>query len=353
MQNYNLYKRIIFLLNKKLSRKHGLSLYPCDECSSNFPTTYARTMHKITEHEGRKYKKCREKSTTQVAAARQPTESNTSNSLKCGICNKEFNDKNELSQHMQDIHIGSGEYPCPECSKVFYTFDMFNEHRNLHDERIPKHICKVCRKEFISIRKLKEHSIIHQERPMFRCEVCSKVFLRSQTLQYHRITCKAAYSCDKCVDSFMTEEGLARHKMLHIMNDSFTCKKCNKTFPTCQALMSHEKRHTLRMNYTCPICKESVSTRTKFQKHIRDHLERNLWCTICNKRFISLVKYGYHKAEMHSIMRPYGCILCTDEFCTRQELFMHLHNHVGMYTLIFILYSFFSIFQVRIENLMF
>lgn len=31
---------------------------------------------------------------------------------------------------------------------------------------------------------------------------------------------------------------------------------------------------------------------------------------------------------MHSIMRPYNCVLCTDEFCTRHELFMHLHNHI-------------------------
>lgn len=32
---------------------------------------------------------------------------------------------------------------------------------------------------------------------------------------------------------------------------------------------------------------------------------------------------------MHSIMRPYDCVLCNDEFCTRQELFIHLHNHTG------------------------
>lgn len=267
---------------------------------------------------------------------------------RCETCNDLFNQKADLVRHMRNRHTGTGEYPCPECSKVFYTFDMYREHRSLHDDNVPKHTCTDCAKQFISLRKLKEHSIIHQERIMFKCDVCSKVFVRSQTLQYHRITCKAAYSCDKCVDSFMTAEALARHQHFHSAGESFACIKCNKVFHTAQALANHEKRHSLRMNYTCQICRATISTRAKFQKHIKDHLgetffcysnkffflnivftERNLKCSVCHMEFQSLVKYGYHKAEMHSIMRPYDCVLCADQFCTRHELFMHLHNHIG------------------------
>lgn len=164
-----------------------------------------------------------------------------------------------------------GEYPCPDCCKVFYTADMFSEHRSLHDASVPKFPCKVCDKQFISLRKLKEHSIIHNERIMYKCNVCARVFLRSQTLQYHRITCKAKFSCDKCVDSFMTKEALQKHMAFH-KTDVFPCIKCNKLFPTQQTLLSHEKRHSLRINYTCQICKESTSTRAKFEKHIKDHL---------------------------------------------------------------------------------
>lgn len=58
--------------------------------------------------------------------------------------------------------------------------------------------------------------------------------------------------------------------------------------------------------------------------------EYQLKCSECNEEFQSLVKYGYHKAEMHSIMRPYDCVLCSVSFCTRHELFMHLHNHIGI-----------------------
>lgn len=62
------------------------------------------------------------------------------------------------------------------------------------------------------------------------------------------------------------------------------------------------------------------------------YAESNLSCPLCKEKFQSLAKYGYHKAEMHGIMRPYDCILCSDEFCTRHELFLHLHNHIDTNT---------------------
>lgn len=79
------------------------------------------------------------------------------------------------------------------------------------------------------------------------------------------------FACEDCVDSFVTEAALKKHKIFHTKED-FTCQKCNKAFSNQNALSTHEKRHSLRMNYTCQICKETVSTRAKFQKHIKDHL---------------------------------------------------------------------------------
>lgn len=300
-----------------LYRKHSgmSSLYPCDECAATFSATNERTMHKIQQHEGRRYQTQRHGQTNAVAKFQctqcdksfskaanlkkhgvvHTKTKNTAATMsardddvvaigdvvvdreedrvlhRCETCDDVFNQKGDLVRHMRNRHTGSGEYPCPECSKVFYTFDMYREHRSLHDDSVPKHTCGECGKQFISVRKLKEHSIIHQERIMFKCDVCSKVFVRSQTLQYHRITCKAAYSCDKCVDSFMTAEALARHQQFHSA-DNFACVKCNKVFHMRQALANHEKRHSLRMNYTCQICKATISTRAKFQKHIKDHL---------------------------------------------------------------------------------
>lgn len=280
-------------------------------------------MHKIKEHDGRRYQA--------ITKPDLPPPPPPQKRVKCQLCpNAFFSFKNDLAKHMKNHHTGgNGEYQCPECSKIFYTLEMFNEHRQLHDQSVPKHSCKECGKEFITQRKLKEHSIVHKERIMYKCNVCAKVFLRSQTLQYHRTICKAAFPCEQCVDSFMTNESLEKHKLFHEVEQQYTCQKCNKVFPNHKQFLIHNKRHSLRMNYTCQICKETVSTRAKFDKHIKNHLEKDLKCQICDQKFQNLAKYGYHKVDQHSIMRPYDCVLCTDNFCTRQELFIHLHNHIG------------------------
>lgn len=70
-----------------------------------------------------------------------------------------------------------------------------------------------------------------------------------------------------------------------------------------------------------------MGTRADYQKHLKDHIEANLKCRDCSVPFSNLVKYGIHKAEMHAVLRPYDCILCPEEFCTRKELFAHLQNH--------------------------
>lgn len=43
-------------------RKHsGPALYHCDECNETFATTQQRTIHKIKEHNGRKYQAAKQK----------------------------------------------------------------------------------------------------------------------------------------------------------------------------------------------------------------------------------------------------------------------------------------------------
>lgn len=247
--------------------------------------------------------------------------------FNCNKCQEFFMSKTDLVNHVRNRHTGTGKFPCPHCSTIFYTYDMFVEHRDLHDETIVKYNCTECDKKFLTERKLKDHSAIHKERTFYKCEICAMVFVRSQTLQYHRMTCRAEYKCDRCVDSFMTKEGLDKHSALHSSDDDFTCKKCNKSFSDQWTLMNHDKRHMLKMTYTCCICGELNGTRANYQRHLKDHLEANLICKNCGEEFSNLVKYGYHKAEMHAVLRPYDCILCPEEFCTRKELFDHLQNH--------------------------
>lgn len=287
-------------------------------------------MHKIHQHEGRRYyaKRNPAKQYIKGGGGNHKKPLPLRRSFDCDKCQEFFMHKTDLLNHVRNRHTGTGKFPCPHCSAIFYAYDMFVEHRDLHDETIPKYSCGECDKKFLTERKLKDHSAIHRERTFYKCEICAMVFVRSQTLQYHRMTCRAEFKCERCVDSFMTEEGLARHSDLHLIApDNYTCKKCNKTFSDQWTLQNHEKRHMLKMNYTCCVCGELNGTRANYLKHLKDHIEANLRCGECGEGFSNLVKYGYHRAEMHAVLRPYGCILCAEAFCTRKEMFEHLQNH--------------------------
>lgn len=79
-----------FIFRPYFARKHsGISLYPCDECPETFSATYERTMHKIQQHEGRRYQTSRHSKTNEVAK------------LKCNFqdCGKEFSKLVSLNKH--------------------------------------------------------------------------------------------------------------------------------------------------------------------------------------------------------------------------------------------------------------
>lgn len=65
-----------------------MALYPCDECSATFTATHSRTMHKIQEHEGRRYQTVRHKKTNSIEK------------YKCQICDKEFSKMVNLNKHV-------------------------------------------------------------------------------------------------------------------------------------------------------------------------------------------------------------------------------------------------------------
>ena len=78
-------------------RKHqGQLVYDCDECPNQFKTTQDRTIHKINDHNGRRFQ--------------SPKSNNNNNKLKekiftCKItdCGKKFNKEANLNRHMS-IH---------------------------------------------------------------------------------------------------------------------------------------------------------------------------------------------------------------------------------------------------------
>ena len=79
------------------------------------------------------------------------------------------------------------------------------------------HECDVCEKVFTRSNNLKVHMRIHTNEKPYECDVCDKAFRHSVTLQNHmRIhTKEKPYECDVCDKAFRRSDVLKRHKRTH------------------------------------------------------------------------------------------------------------------------------------------
>ncbi|KAL7275304.1 hypothetical protein RUND412_001747 [Rhizina undulata] len=80
-------------------------------------------------------------------------------------------------------------YHCQKCGKYFSRIWNFNAHRETHDPDRPRpHACPVpeCGKAFVRRTDLTRHQqCVHAKDKKFRCELCSNMFARKDTLRRH------------------------------------------------------------------------------------------------------------------------------------------------------------------------
>lgn len=129
----------------------------------------------------------------------------------CEICKKTFADRNTLKLHIR-VHLGINLKQCPICPKGFAKQSFLGFHMKSHEMK--DHPCQNCDRVFNSKQSLREHiNDVHKvEKPQktYMCEICSKVFTRVNTLNQHRITHtgEKKFSCEICHRKLGTKASL-------------------------------------------------------------------------------------------------------------------------------------------------
>lgn len=104
---------------------------------------------------------------------------------KCTNCNKSFEHKNQLEQHIKDKHY----VQCNECLKSFVTTLAMNAHyKDVHvnKDNTAKFICRVCQRKFMSDSALKSHIKAKKHFDnKFVCKEHNKVFISQEALNSH------------------------------------------------------------------------------------------------------------------------------------------------------------------------
>lgn len=121
------------------------------------------------------------------------------------------------------------QYECRRCLKMFFNWDNYKRHVEMHDQRI----CNICGKILKSEVSLREHILIQHTDGEFvyTCHICGKEYKHVRYLKTHiKGVHKWTLKCDICSKKFSTRPRIARHMVVHSRLKDFPCNVCGRAF---------------------------------------------------------------------------------------------------------------------------
>lgn len=185
--------------------------------------------------------------------------------FKCNVnpCNKSFNTKVDLNQHLKSHGAMKEEetdanLSCNLCDLSFPTSHNYNHHMSTHAPK-EEQTCPYCLKPF---RILADHiKNVHMEK-QFLCgfEGCDKSFAKKHGLTRHLKTHSddfKQFQCPDCQRMFVEKIQLERHYQVHrkaVKITNHRCEKCLKYFNRRADLVRHSLSVHQEKLFQCDLC---------------------------------------------------------------------------------------------------
>ncbi|XP_039761716.1 zinc finger protein 28-like [Pararge aegeria] len=136
----------------------------------------------------------------------------------CSFCEKPCSNENELSLHVNKVHLQIKPYSCDMCDRQFYTETNLSSHKKLHS-LFSKESCAFCCKTF----KCRKHLVIHVRKHIgmkpHSCPVCRQCFYSDNYLKKHmKVFHGGIYSCRLCRTVLPSQLELKSH--INLMHSS-------------------------------------------------------------------------------------------------------------------------------------
>ncbi|CAG4934604.1 unnamed protein product [Colias eurytheme] len=133
----------------------------------------------------------------------------------------------------------------------------------------------------------------------FKCELCFKGFLDTQTWKHHmqkHDKTSGSLECNICKIRFKLTRVLNKHLTIHAKR--YICKYC----PYVSKHVTQAKQHLCwhqGVMYKCPYCDEMSSKWTSYLSHVRIKHPSDYICGFCGYSFVSQLGLNMHKSMMH------------------------------------------------------
>ncbi|XP_052818211.1 endothelial zinc finger protein induced by tumor necrosis factor alpha-like [Mya arenaria] len=316
----------------------------CSVCSAEFDDLLKYKSHIRNSHLPRKHKcqfcPCSFSQTKNLRFHEKW--SHSEKQFRCDKCECKFYTNYQLKKHTEKKHVDTrGTWACEVCQKVFNDKRYLSNHMRIHTD---PQICEVCGKAFNCRGQLKQHlDTVHVDDPPFKCEICEQAFHLSSRLKRHMRTIhgpedlRKEFTCSFCGKVFKTSGSLKSHVNVHTCGKVFKCERCDKSFLRHSSWYIHnravhfENFEEGKIKSSCRYCKEKFKNSNRLFQHIKqNHYEQDLahpqpymqMCSICSKVFLK-EHYKTH-INMHNGIKPHKCLICDKGFTDRSNLRGHL-----------------------------
>ncbi|XP_053408291.1 zinc finger protein ZXDC-like [Mercenaria mercenaria] len=267
-------------------------------------------------------------------------------------CSMEFSREKNRQRHINSVHLKI-HYQCKFCGVRYKQIDSLKNHLKVkHDieltdiqldkcviDRKTPYKCpyEECSKQFNHISNFKKHiDAVHLNLRNFQCEFCEQRLKTSSSLKFHiaarhtKDDDKKLYKCDVCSKTFLRKGSLQLHETLHTNAKNYSCSfdGCGKLFRLKSNLTKHQKIHNDVKPHQCEVCEERFSRKTYLETHMYKHTGvKDYSCDICQKSFSQKGNLMTHKLLHNRERTIYKCPRCSQAFNFKSNMKKHLQRH--------------------------
>ncbi|KAL5016051.1 hypothetical protein ScPMuIL_005640 [Solemya velum] len=220
-------RKISIMPKLKVHKRHRDPL-PCPHCDQVFMTEPLYVIH-VANHTGIKPYICEHPD-----------------------CQKGFMSKFKLERHLL-IHTSPRSHKCLYCDKSFNRKDHLKNHMTTHDPNKRRWICEQCGKEYAYHFSYRTHIAYHnaEDGKTLTCSICQKEHTNKESLLFHLKIHSGARSVKNCAEKM--------HQ----------CYECGKRFYTKKDVRRHSITHTKLKDFLCQFCPQRFGRKDHLTRHLR------------------------------------------------------------------------------------
>ena len=274
----------------------------------------------------------------------------TSEDLKCQVCQKTFEKRRYLMDHLRRVH-NIAVHQCKGCMSRFKLKEDLISHQSQCESSLAL-VEKQPAVEGVSGPSQlvgEEEKVLTKRKKNNKCKECDRYFLTQALLKSHikiqheggemdlteaevmdETKVEKPVVCSVCNITVNNQYALSIHQgSVHGFERPWGCQLCGKNFARHLELVNHSRVHTGDKPFQCDICGSRFNQKQNLQTHVRHiHLnERRYSCTVCNMKFRRKRLLDCHVNSKHKFERPYQCRHCSATFVYPEYVRKHEATH--------------------------